>query len=61
MSKVLSETLSRERPLPSEGYAAKVMPRILKTFDLTTIFIVVLFTSPIVMSTISAGPAAFTY
>ncbi len=62
MAEVLSsEDLSRERPLPSEGYAVKVMPSVLKTFDLTTIFIAVLFTSPIVMSAISAGPATFTY
>src|SRR5437667_9292284 len=61
MSEVLLEDLSRERPLPSEEYAVKAMPRVLKTFDLTTIFIVVLFTSPIVMSAISAGPATFTY
>jgi amino acid transporter len=61
MSEVLSEVVSRERPLPSEGYAVKVMPRVLKTFDLTTIFIVILFTSPIVMSAVSAGPATFTY
>ena len=62
MSGVLvEENLSRERPLPSEGHAVKVMPRVLKTFDLTTIFIVILFTSPIVMSAVSAGPATFTY
>jgi amino acid transporter len=61
MSEVLLEDLSRERPLPSEGYAVKVMPQVLKTFDLTTIFIAILFTSPIVMSAISAGPATFTY
>ncbi len=57
----LLEDLSRERPLPSEGYAVKTMPPILKTFDLTTIFIVVLFTSPIVMSAVAAGAATFTY
>lgn len=61
MSEILLEDLSRERPLPSEGYAVKAMPPILKTFDLTTIFTVVLFTSPIVMSAIAAGPATFTY
>jgi glutamate:GABA antiporter len=61
MPELVSEDLSRERPLPSEGYAVKVMPRVLKTFDLTTIFIVILFTSPIVMSAVSAGPATFTY
>jgi amino acid transporter len=61
MSEVLLEDLSRERPLPSEGYAVKVMPPVLKTFDLTTIFIVILFTSPTVMSAVSAGPATYTY
>lgn len=61
MSEVLLEDLSREQPLPSEEYAVKAMPRVLKTFDLTTIFIVVLFTSPVVMSAVSAGPATLTY
>ncbi len=61
MSDIFQEDLSRERPLPSEEYAVKVMPPILKTFDLTTIFIVVLFTSPIVMSAVAAGAATFTY
>ena len=61
MAETFLEDLSRERPLPSEDYSVKVMPKILKTFDLTTIFIVVLFTSPIVMSAIAAGPATYTY
>jgi glutamate:GABA antiporter len=61
MSEVLLEDLSRERPLPSEEYAVKVLPPVLKTFDLTTIFIVVLFTSPVIMSAMFAGAATFTY
>jgi glutamate:GABA antiporter len=61
MSEILLEDLSRERPLPSEEYAVKALPPVLKTFDLTTIFIVVLFTSPIVMSAVAAGAATFTY
>src|SRR5258708_28460372 len=61
MSKTLAESLQKEKSLPSEEYATKVMPLVLGTLDLTTIFIVIIFTSPIVMSITPAGAAAFTY
>ncbi len=61
MSEVLTEVLPREKPMPSEEYAVKVMPPVLRTLDMTTIFIVIIFTSPIVMSAIPAGAATFTY
>ena len=61
MSDMLLEDISRERTLPSEGHAVRTLPPVLKTFDLTTIFIVVLFTSPVIMSAMFAGAATFTY
>jgi glutamate:GABA antiporter len=61
VSQVILEEASRERPLPSEGYATKVMPRVLNTFDLTMMFVGIIFVSPLVMSAISAGPATLTY
>jgi amino acid transporter len=61
MSDQLLDDLSRDRPLPSEVYAPKVMPRVLNTFDLTMMFVGIIFVSPLVMSAISAGPATLTY
>lgn len=55
------EVLPREKSLPSEEYAIQVMPPVLRTLDMTTIFIVIIFTLPIVMTAISAGAATFTY
>ena len=55
------EVLPREKSLPSEEYAVQVMPPVLRTLDMTTIFIVIIFTLPIVMTAISAGVATFTY
>ena len=61
MSDLLLTPLDREKPMPSEEYAVKAMPSILTTLDLTTIFIVIIFTSPIVTSAIAAGAATYTY
>jgi len=61
MSELLTESLQKEKSLPSEEYATKVMPPVLNTLDMTTIFIVIIFTSPIVMSITTAGAAAYTY
>jgi amino acid transporter len=48
-------------PLASEAYAPKVMPHILSTFDMTSIYVVIIFYITNVTSALSGGAATFTY
>jgi len=51
----------KSAPLASEAYAPKVMPRILGTLDMTSIYVVIIFYVTNATSSLSAGAAAFTY
>ena len=51
----------REEELPSEDYVRKAMPRKLGTFDMTMIFLMVIFFINNAVGTTGAGVAAFTY
>src|SRR5947208_3594090 len=51
----------REEELPSEDYVRKAMPRKLGTFDMTMIFLMVMFFINNAVGTTGAGAAAFTY
>ena len=56
--RVVSETRA---PLASEAYAPKVMPHILGTFDMTSIYVAIIFYITNATSSLSAGAAGFTY
>lgn len=56
--RVVSETRA---PLASEAYAPKVMPHILGTFDMTSIYVVIIFYITNATSSLSGGAATFTY
>lgn len=49
------------KPLVSEEYAAKTMPHIATTFDLTATFVLIIFFITNVASAIQAGAGTFTY
>ncbi|TMD59910.1 MAG: amino acid permease, partial [Chloroflexi bacterium] len=51
----------REEELPSEDYVRQAMPRKLGTFDMTMIFLMVMFFINNAVGTTGAGAAAFTY
>src|SRR6266516_3284692 len=51
----------REEELPSEDYVRNAMPRKLGTFDMTMIFLMVMFFINNAVGTTGAGAAAFTY
>lgn len=51
----------REEELPSEDYVRKAMPRKLGTFNMTMIFLMVMFFINNAVGTTGAGAAAFTY
>ncbi len=52
---------TKEQVLPSESYVRKAMPQSLGTFDLTMIFLMVIFFINNPVETAGAGVAAFTY
>ncbi len=52
---------SRGSSLPSETYVPQVMPRVLGTFDMTTLYIVVIFFIVNAVTAASGDDAAFTY
>jgi glutamate:GABA antiporter len=58
---VLPGKRRREEELPSEGYVRKAMPHSLGTFDMTMIFLMVMFFINNPVGTVGAGAAAFTY
>jgi amino acid transporter len=47
--------------LPSETLVPKIMPRILSTWDMTTIFVVSIYLASCATTAAAVGPAAFTY
>ena len=53
--------LSRQDPLTSEEYVVKAMPSILGSFDMTAIYIMIVFYITNVCTAVNAGAAAFTY
>ena len=58
---VLPREHRREEVLLSEEYVPKAMPQTLGTFDMTMIFLMVMFLINNPVGTVGAGPAAFTY
>lgn len=52
---------SSDQGLPSESYVRKAMPQSLNTFDLTMIFLMILFFISNPVQAVGVGPAAFTY
>lgn len=52
---------TNEQVLPSESYVRRAMPQSLKTFDLTMIFLMVIFFINNPVETVGAGFASFTY
>ncbi len=53
--------ISKQTPLPSEDYVPKVMPPILGTFDMTTMYVIALFFIPNLTLTAYGGVASLTY
>src|SRR5881275_3753931 len=51
----------KEQVLPSESYVRRAMPQSLRTFDLTMIFLMMIFFINNPVETAGAGVAAFTY
>ncbi|MFL5628126.1 MAG: APC family permease [Ktedonobacteraceae bacterium] len=60
MSQAIS-TPKEYRPLPSEDYVSKAMPKILGTGDMLATFIVSIFLVTTATTAVSGGPAAITY
>ena len=62
-SKVNSEggEEGRQSRLASEGYPLKAMPAILSTFDMTAIYLTIIFFITNVTTAVSGGAATFTY
>src|SRR5947208_3739035 len=58
---VLPGKRRREEGLPSEDYVRKAMPHRLGTFDMTMIFLMVIFFINNPAGTVGAGAAAFSY
>ncbi len=58
---VLPREHRREEVILSEEYVPKAMPQTLGTFDMTMIFLMVMFLINNPVGTVGAGPAAFTY
>ncbi len=55
------EKFGKEQALPSEDYVRKAMPQRLQTFDMTMIFVMVIFFISNPVEIAGAGIAAFTY
>ncbi len=56
-----SQQHSAQEALPSQDYVRRTMPQTLGTFDMTMIFMMIMLFINNPVSTVSAGPAAFTY
>lgn len=49
------------KPLPSEKYVVKAMPSILGSFDMTSLYVMIIFFITNVPTVVGGGPAGFTY
>ncbi|QBD78571.1 APC family permease [Ktedonosporobacter rubrisoli] len=56
-----SKLVAKDRPLPSEAYSAKALPHVLGTFDMTAMYLAVIFFIGNTPSIASGGVVALTY